>query len=198
MVASFSSLGLFSMLLLGMPLNLPLSLPPLPPDPVLQAMAPADCLWYVGLAGVDKANAASKNKVEQLLAEDDVVNFQRELASRLQRLLRRGHQKRSVRKVVGEEGPKLVATLLSRPLCAYIASAAPGPRGPMVRGGLAVNLGDAAAATKASLEKIELSLVKQIPPDVAAKAGPAAEVPGTRFPCRPMRRRCNGESKRNI
>ena len=83
--ASFSSLGLLSMLLLGMPLNLPLSLPPLPPDPVLQAMAPADCLWYVGLAGVDKANAASKNKVEQLLAEDDVVNFQRELTTRLQR-----------------------------------------------------------------------------------------------------------------
>jgi hypothetical protein len=54
--ASISSFGLFSMLLLGMPLNLPLSLPPLPPDPVLQAMAPADCLWYVGLAGVERAN----------------------------------------------------------------------------------------------------------------------------------------------
>ena len=118
-VASFSSLGLFSMLLLGMPLNLPLSLPPLPPDPVLQAMAPADCLWYVGLAGVDKANAASKNKVEQLLAEDDVVNFQRELASRLQRSFVAATKNDPRTKVVGEEGPKLVATLLSR-RCALI------------------------------------------------------------------------------
>jgi Protein of unknown function (DUF1559) len=163
------------LLLLGMPLHLPLSLPPLPPDPTLAAMAPQDCLWYIGLAGVDKVNSSSKNKVEQLLAEDDVVNFQREVVARLERSVTAATQNDPRTKVVGEEGPKLVATLLSRPLCAYIASAAPGPRGPMVRGGLAVNLGNSAAATKASLEKIELSLEKQIPPRAAAKAGAAVE-----------------------
>ena len=193
-----SFLPFWSLLLLGMPLHLPLSLPPLPPDPTLAAMAPQECLWYIGLAGVDKVNPASKNKVEQLLAEDDVVNFQREVVARLERSVAAATQNDPRTKVVGEEGPKLVATLLSRPLCAYIASAAPGPRGPMVRGGLAVNLGNAAAATKASLEKIQLSLEQQIPPRPAAKAGAAVEGAGIRFQHPPMRRRCNGESRKTI
>ncbi len=169
-----SFLPFWLLLLLGMPVHLPLSLPPLPPDPTLAAMAPQECLWYVGLAGVDKVNPASKNKVEQLLAEDDVVNFQREVVARLERSVAAATQNDPRTKVVGEEGPKLVATLLSRPLCAYIASASPGPHGPMIRGGMAVNLGDDAAAVKTSLERIEQSFLNQGPPGAAPPPAPGA------------------------
>ena len=92
-----------------------------------------------------------------------MVNFQREVVARLERSVAAATQHDPRTKVMGEEGPKLVATLLRRPVCAYIASASPGPHGPMIRGGMAVNLGDDAAAVKTSLDRIEQSLLNQGP-----------------------------------
>src|SRR5260221_14669725 len=106
---------LMLMLFSGSPLNVPLSLPPLPADPVLASVAPEQCVWYMNLAGVDKANASSKNKVEQLLAEDDVRNFVRKLCTEFKAALAAGRENDPIGKILTEEGPKLVETLLTRP-----------------------------------------------------------------------------------
>ncbi len=149
---------LMLMLFSGAPLNLPLSLPPLPENAVIQRMAPEQCLWYLSLAGVDKANAKSKNKVEQLLAEDDVQQFVREATNQIKAAFAKAAPDDPIRKTLGEEGPKVIETLLTRPMCVYIGNVAAGANGPAVTGGIAVNLGDESAATKVSLEKIDLAL----------------------------------------
>lgn len=164
-------LALFS----GSPLNVPLSLPPLPPDPVLASVAPEQCVWYMSLAGVDKANASSKNKVEQLLAEDDVQNLVRKLKTEFKAALAAGRENDPIGKILTEEGPKLVETLLTRPMCIYIGGISPGAHGPTVRGGMVVNLGDDAAATEASLKKV-LDLISPLQPGAAKPAaGEAAD-----------------------
>ena len=65
----------------GMPI--PLSLPPLPEDPVMSSVAPEECLWYLTWSGSAKADTASKNKTEQLLAEEEIQRFGSELEHRL-------------------------------------------------------------------------------------------------------------------
>ena len=160
--AAAPSWMLVLLLFSGSPLSLPLSLPPLPEDPAIQRMAPEQCLWYLSLAGVDKANPKSNNKVEQLLAEEDVQLFVREVTKQINAAFANAAPNDPLRKALGEEGPKLVETLLSRPMCVYIGSVGVGMNGPVVRGGLAVNLGDAAAATKASLEKVETALLTEL------------------------------------
>lgn len=168
-MATFAPSWMLMLLLLsGTPLDLPLSLPPLPEDPMLQRMAPGECLWYLALSGVDNADPKSKNQVEQLLAEEDVQHFVRDVSKKLKAAFANAAPQDPVRKTLGEEGPQLIETLLTRPMCVYLASAEPGPHGPAVRGGLAVNLGDDTAAIKTALEKLEGTLLAAGKPTVAA------------------------------
>ena len=158
------------MLFSGSPLNLPLSLPPLPADPLISNVAPEQCVWYMSLAGVDQANPGSKNKVEQLLAEEDVQQFTKQLITKFNAAIAKDLAVDPARKTLGEEGPKLAETLLTKPMCVYIGSIVPGAHGPMVRGGMVVNLGDEAAATEAALKKILEAIVP---------IGPGAVQPAT-------------------
>jgi hypothetical protein len=169
MATAFLPGALTALLLLS---GAPLSLPPLPEDPVLAKVAPVQCVWYMQLAGVDKANPASKNRVEQLLAEDDVQNFLRSLSSTMKAAFAAGAAQGSgagpngpLTKELAEELPKLAEMVLTRPTVAYISDVSAGAKGPTIRGGLAMNVGDAAEATKSALEKIE----KLIPPPGAAE-----------------------------
>ena len=150
---------LMLLLLSGVPLNLPLSLPPLPEDPLIQRMAPEQCVWYLALSGTDHADPKSKNQVEQLLAEDDVQHFVRDVSEKLKAAFANAAPQDPVRKVFGQEGPKLIETLLTRPLCLYLGSVELGPQGPAIRGGLAVNLGDDAATIKSSLERLDQTVL---------------------------------------
>ena len=142
------------MLAVGSPLSWPLSLPPLPADPVISNVAPEQCLWYMSLAGVDRANSGSKNQVEQLLAEEDVQAFTKQLIAKIKAAIATSLAADPARKALGEAGPQLIETLLTRPMCVYVGSIVPGVHGPMVRGGMVVNLGESAAATEASLTKV--------------------------------------------
>ena len=58
-------------------------------------------------------------------------------------------------------------------MCVYIGSIVPGVHGPMVRGGMVVNLGENAAATEASLKKV-LDLIA--PDRSGAVSAPGANV----------------------
>ena len=87
----FSFIELLMLNLLGgSPLGVPLSLPPLPEDPVMAQVAPEECLWYLSWSGCAKADPASKNHTEQLLAEQEVQRFTHELEMRLRDAIKRG------------------------------------------------------------------------------------------------------------
>jgi hypothetical protein len=151
--------SLMLLLLAGAPLDLPLSLPPLPEDARLANVAPEKCLWYVALSGVAPVDSKSKNCVEQLLAEDDVKRFVREVSTKLKDAFAKASPNDPVRKLLGEESPKLLELLLTKPLCAYLEAVGPGPQGPTLRGGLVVTLDAQAADIQASLEKLESTLL---------------------------------------
>jgi hypothetical protein len=56
-------------------LGLPFSVPPLPPDPVVERSAPDTCLVHVALRGVAAPDATSANETERLLADEEVRAF---------------------------------------------------------------------------------------------------------------------------
>jgi len=157
-------MGLFVMLGLGGG-GLPLGVPPMPEDPVLAKVAPAECLFYASWAGTAKPDPKSTNQTEQLLAEPEV----RQMVAELERRIRS-----SLSEAAKREGPAEAAvlvddaigwakTLLTRPTAVFLTSVKPpaGPsQGPEIRGGLVVNVGEDGAKLKAALEKWQPALLR--------------------------------------
>jgi hypothetical protein len=67
----------------GGPLGLPVSVPPLPPDPVIERSAPQECLLHVATRGVAEPAVESANLTEKLLANPEVREFVGRLAESL-------------------------------------------------------------------------------------------------------------------
>jgi hypothetical protein len=132
-----------------------LSLPPLPEDPVMASVAPEDCLWYLTWSGCAKADPASKNKTEQLLAEEEIQRFGTELEHRVVAAIR--EHARGPEAIAAQEVPKLIKVALTRPAAAFIADLkfrVPMNGPPDVHGGLIINIGDEADEVKASLDRL--------------------------------------------
>jgi len=159
-----SVMGLFVMLGLSGGGGLPLGVPPLPEDPVLAKVAPAECLFYTSWAGTAKPDPKSTNQTEQLLAEPEVQQMVAELERRL---------RSSLGEAAKREGPEAAAlvdeaigwakTLLTRPTAVFLTSVKPpaGPsQGPEIRGGMVVNVGEDGAKLKAALEKYQPALLR--------------------------------------
>ncbi|HKD37968.1 MAG TPA: hypothetical protein VKB78_14245, partial [Pirellulales bacterium] len=146
-------------------LPLPLSLPPLPEDPVMSAVAPEECLWYLSWSGSAKPDAKSKNQTEQLLAEEEVQRFAAELERRLIAALR--EHANGPGAIAAQEVPKLVKIALTRPAAMFVSDFKMGQRGPDVHGGLIINLGDQADDAKASIDR--LTALSPMPPNASGK-----------------------------
>jgi hypothetical protein len=153
------SLGFLEMVFIllfagGSPLSLPLSMPPLPEDPVLARVAPDECLWYLSLSGMASPDPSASNHVEQLLAEEDVRRFARELEQRLTAALKKGAPNTPEGALLAEEAPRLIKAALTRPLVAFVAGAGASPQGLAATGGMVVSLGDDARALDESLQRM--------------------------------------------
>jgi len=148
--------SIFTMLLLGGGSGLPLSLPPLPEDPALARIAPDECLLYMNWSGMATPNAKSQNQTEQLLAEPEV----QEMVGQIERAILGGIEKNSPpqQAETAREAIRWGKKLLTRPVMVFVSSVAIADKGPDIRGGLAVNLGDDAAEAKAALEKYQADL----------------------------------------
>lgn len=157
-------LKLFAALMGGGFAGVPLSVPPLPEDPVLARVAPDECLAYLTWSGMAAPKAASKNQTEQLLAEPEVQAMFRQI-------------ERAIFTAGDNDRPDIVQVreairwgkkLLVRPVAAFISSVSKPPLAPGVRegmadihGGLVINAGDDAAEFKAALEKAQANLPTQ-------------------------------------
>ena len=53
----------------------PLGIPPAAQDPVMERVAPEQCLFYASWTGAATADPNSRNQTEQLAAEPEVKNF---------------------------------------------------------------------------------------------------------------------------
>jgi hypothetical protein len=142
--------------LLGIPLPLPV--PPMPEDPVLMQVAPADAVLFVEWFGAGEAVENSQNKTERLAAEPEVRAAILKLVSSL-----RGELEHGGRSQPNQAHALLVfdqlVTLAQRPGCAFVTDLVP------LAGGVVVQASDdaekiSAAFTKALDGLLEDSLLR--------------------------------------
>jgi len=145
----------------------PLAGPPLPLDPALSAVAPAECLWYATSAGVAEPDPNSTNQTELLFAEPEVQQFATGLQEQLLRTLRRfvgsGNAGRESR-VLATELPKIFQALVSRPVAVYVEDFQLSEDGVDIQAGLVLNAGDRRAEIEKSLNELaEMALAAGTP-----------------------------------
>ncbi len=145
----------------------PLGLPPTAPDPILAASAPDECLAYISWAGSAKADAASTNRAERILADAE-INMAIEGAIKI---IEQAIPKYAVAEA-GEEIGEMAKTfvpltrmMLERPTAIYVSKVEMGPNGPSPLAGIIVKLGDGAIIAKTAL----VALQKQLPPDAVTE-----------------------------
>jgi hypothetical protein len=125
--------------------SLPLSMPPLPPDPVIERAAPDECVLHVACAGLAKPAPGSVHRAEALLAEAEVQRFIGEMATAVEKMLVRREEDLVE---AGFGGPRftpamrsLAFTLLTKPAAFTIDALVVGGPETDVKGSLIVNCG---------------------------------------------------------
>lgn len=131
-----------------------LSLPPLPPDTKLAAVAPQDCLVYLSWAGAADAKPDSANATERLAAEPQVRALFKSIRDEVKKAFAQEVGRDPEGAVVAQNLPLLIETLFLRPAAFYLGDFQMGPRGPAVTAALVVNVGDQADAVHAAMTKM--------------------------------------------
>src|SRR5262245_15786942 len=101
---------LFILVAMGGAFNLPIGVPPLPPDPLVMRAVPEECLFYVGWNGATTPDPKSGNQTERLLAEDEIREFVERLDLTIRAAVRRASARDPASAAVVEELPELVQT----------------------------------------------------------------------------------------
>lgn len=162
----------WSMIMLGGIAGAPISIPPLPEDPALARIAPAECLWYMSASGMATPDPNSPNQTEQLFAEPEIQQLVAGIEEQIIRVARREASGREER-VLATELPGLIKIALTHPLAFYVGDVQPVAGGgpPRIQAGLAVKLGEEADGVAASIQRL-LALAHGGP--ATARPGPAA------------------------
>src|SRR5690349_2152296 len=95
---------------------LPVSVPPLPPDPVVQRAAPDECLFYLSTSGMAVPDAASKNETEKLLAHSEVQQFVGEVGGEILKVIRAKSAGDPNSELLAAELPAVLYALATRPM----------------------------------------------------------------------------------
>ena len=139
--------------------GLPLGVPPEPADPMLARVAPEECLLYLSWAGMAKPAADSRNETERLLAEPEIQQVAAAVLRAVDAAVKREAGGDPHGRLLAEVGPKLVKTLLTRPVALFVSDVNIAPAGLQVDAGVLVNLGDDADQVRRALERLENELL---------------------------------------
>ena len=125
---------IFSWLLLlanSVAMAIPLGTPPVAADPLMLQVVPEECLYFVNWSGLAKANSASLNGTERLLAEPEIQQFGTEVLQTLRKTMMQfaGQSPSPEAKVVAEIVPTLVEKILQGPGSLYLGKAELAPTG---------------------------------------------------------------------
>ena len=176
-------------LMLAGQIGVPISLPPLPEDPMMARVAPRECVLYVSWSGTSGLDPKSTNSAEQLLAEPEVREFVHGVGKALAGAIRKGAPRSPVGQLLGAEGPGLIHALFTHPTAAFISNAGVGPFGLDIAGGIVVGTGDETENLKATLEKLDRMLPAPPQPASAIRtidAAPTEAAAGWhKFPSQP-------------
>lgn len=131
-------------------LGLPLSVPPLPPDPVIERATPDECLLHVTTAGVAAPEAESTNLTERMLADGEMQAFLEGVA---REVVSAAKQSGTAPPEVVDATAVLAHAMLSRPLSFSVERVRlPSPNGPPgATVTLVLRTGDMTVATERAL-----------------------------------------------
>lgn len=154
---------------------------PLPLDPTLSAIAPEECLWYASFAGQGPADPKSKNHTEQLFAEPQVREFAKAIETELLKAIRRAGGPNREQLVLGEQLPKLIKAMLTRPMAICVEDVSAAEGGVAVEAAYVLNAGD----QRGEIEGAMAELLKLAPPGAQLTKETAHGVAWTRVPTPP-------------
>ena len=134
--------------------SLPLGIPPAAEDPVMQQIAPPQCLAYVTWSGTAQPNPQSSNQTEQLLAEEEMRQFGAALMQTIEQAIAKNAEQHGPQEVaLSKEAVDWAKIVLSHPAAAYVSKFVPAGGTPDVRAGAILNLAPDTAKLRAKLEK---------------------------------------------
>jgi len=135
----------------------PVGVPPLPPDPGIAQVVPAEAIAAVELRGAGDVDPASANEVERLLAEPEVKAFGAAILQAAEAALGQGLSRESP--VLAREVPVLAKALLTRPAAAYVDRLAFRENGPPdIRGGIILHAGAKADDVDRALQALATTI----------------------------------------
>ncbi|MFM9058286.1 MAG: DUF1559 domain-containing protein [Planctomycetaceae bacterium] len=151
-------------------LGLPIAVPPLPPDPVVERAAPEECLFHLSTAGLAAAKGDAKNLTERMLADPEVREFLAGVAAQLSGAARSATP-------APPEMTAAIATLveavLTRPLAISLEKFRPpveaGP--PEISATVVLRVGDEGPAIAKAAEALLAPFMQEAPQEVRIGGG---------------------------
>ncbi len=175
MVSIAGSLGIVLLSIFGSGLaGLPISVPPLPPHPIIERAAPDACLVYVSLAGLAVPATDSKNLTERMLAGEEIQEFLAAFAAQARWIAVSASPERQ--RALAETVIAVAEVLLTRPLALAVEQfTPPTPQGPpTIVASVVIHAGDRID----SLELAMNSLADIVLADAPAELRPVS-IPGS-------------------
>ena len=131
--------------------SIPLGSPPVQ-DPALGRMAPKQCVFYLGWAGMGTPDAKSGNRAERFLADPEIRHMRTEAARRFRLLLKPGSTP-GLPLEFSEDAEFWCEMLVTRPCAGYVSHLTQGDNSPEPHGAFVVNVGDARKKVAAMLKR---------------------------------------------
>jgi prepilin-type processing-associated H-X9-DG protein len=134
---------------------LPVGLPPLPADPMVERAAPEECLFYSSWNGTGVPDPKSENLTERLLAEPELQAFGQQLAVQIRKALETATKQNAQAEVLADALPVVLKTLAMRPGAIYVSKIGPTPPKVSIDAALLVSAGDEAPKLREALARLE-------------------------------------------
>ncbi|HEY5312838.1 MAG TPA: DUF1559 domain-containing protein [Pirellulales bacterium] len=134
---------------------LPVGLPPLPADPMVERATPDECLFYTSWNGTGVPDPKSENHTERLLAEPEVREFGQQLAVQIRKALASVTKQNAQAEMLADALPVLLNTLATRPGAIYVSRVVPTPPNVSIDAALVLSAGDEGARLREALARLE-------------------------------------------